>query len=192
MTFTALLLTGGLSTRMGTDKALVRVKGEPLWRRQIRILRELQPDHLVVSARTKPRWLPLDVAFAADTPPSKGPLSGLVAALERLQTSHLLALAIDLPNMTTAYLRELLSIAGERHGVAPTRGDYVEPLCAIYHRDAFPCAQDSLAAGRFSLQELATILHGKGLMEFVTIIPDEEHLFLNANTPTDLDTQTSA
>ncbi len=46
VTITALLLTGGLSTRMGTDKATFVFEGKALWARQLKLLRELQPEAL--------------------------------------------------------------------------------------------------------------------------------------------------
>jgi len=99
MTLTAVLFVGGRSRRMGADKATLEIAGEPLWRKQIKLLRELQPQSLCISARERPAWCPLEIEAVLDDPPSRGPLSGLAAALRRLRTSHLLALAIDLPRM---------------------------------------------------------------------------------------------
>src|SRR5215467_14754983 len=107
MTLTALLMAGGVSRRMGFDKATVMLAGKPLWQRQLTLLKKLHPQNLCVSARCRPAWCPADIEIMLDEPPSRGPLSGLAAALTRLKTSHLLALAIDLPRMTGLHLRQL-------------------------------------------------------------------------------------
>jgi len=60
-TLTAVLFVGGAARRMGTDKASPLWQGEPLWSRQLRTLRELQPQKILISARTRPDWCPAAV-----------------------------------------------------------------------------------------------------------------------------------
>jgi molybdopterin-guanine dinucleotide biosynthesis protein A len=155
MTLTAVLFTGGSSRRMGADKAGLIFDGEPLWSRQLRLLRELRPDALWISARSRPAWCPPEIEVVLDVPPSHGPLSGLSAALSRLQTSHLLVLAVDLPQMTAAHLRKLWSLARPGCGVLPMAGEYFEPLCAIYPASAASAAKDALTSDDLSLHSLA-------------------------------------
>src|SRR5215472_10397984 len=99
-TLTAVLFVGGESRRMGTDKATLILNGEPLWSRQFRVLRDLHPKKVMISARKKPDWCPGDADLALDEPPSRGPLSGLAVSLEKIRTTHLLILAVDMPKMT--------------------------------------------------------------------------------------------
>src|SRR5262249_31891495 len=81
MTFSAVLLAGGESRRMGRDKATILFRGKPLWEVQLEKLKKLAPKEIFVSARVDPPWRPNDVLFVADVPPSRGPLSGLAASL---------------------------------------------------------------------------------------------------------------
>src|SRR2546430_5683480 len=119
ITFTAVLLAGGESRRMGRDKAAVVFRDEPLWRRQLRILRDLGPEEIFVSARSAPTWLPDDVELLLDDPPSHGPLSGLTKAIEQMQTSHLIVLAIDMPFMTSEQMQVICDLAAARCGALP-------------------------------------------------------------------------
>jgi molybdopterin-guanine dinucleotide biosynthesis protein A len=48
LTFSAVLLAGGESRRMGRDKAAVVFRDEPMWRRQLRVLRDLVPEKVFV------------------------------------------------------------------------------------------------------------------------------------------------
>src|SRR5450631_272010 len=101
MTLTAVLLAGGESRRMGRDKAAITFRGEPLWQRQLEVLRALLPEKIFVSVRQEPSWLSLETELLLDEPPSRGPLSGLTRALASTQTSHLVVLAVDMPFMTS-------------------------------------------------------------------------------------------
>ncbi|HEX8078446.1 MAG TPA: molybdenum cofactor guanylyltransferase, partial [Chthoniobacterales bacterium] len=112
----ALLLAGGESRRMGRDKATMEVGGEPLWKRQLKVLRALGPEKMFVSARTAPAWLPDHVALLLDDPPSRGPLSGLAKALASMETTHVVALAVDMPFITVGELQRLLEHVTEECG----------------------------------------------------------------------------
>jgi molybdopterin-guanine dinucleotide biosynthesis protein A len=186
MTLTAVLFTGGSSRRMGADKAGLIFAGEPLWSRQLRLLRELQPDALWVSARSRPEWCPPEIEVVLDGPPSRGPLSGLSAALSRLQTSHLLALAVDLPQMTAEHLHKLWSLAKPGCGVLPMAGDCFEPLCAIYPADAASAAKDALASTDVSLHSLAQGLVQKKQAQIHHLSDADRRFYHNVNTPGDL------
>ena len=184
---TALLMAGGLSRRMGRDKATLIVAGEPLWARQLRLLRELESEAIWISARARPEWRPEEVEVILDEPPSRGPLSGVAAALARLQTSHLLALAIDLPRITSAHLRKLQARAVVGCGVVPFNGDRFEPLCAIYPKEAAAVASERLQRNDVSLQGLVSTLAAKKLVRAYSVEAIEKELYLNVNTLQDLE-----
>ncbi len=186
MTLTAVLFTGGLSRRMGSDKAAIAIAGEPLWARQLRVLRELPPHALWVSARVRPLWCPAEIEVVLDAEPSRGPLSGLATALRQMKTSHLLALAVDLPRITVEPLRKLWPLAAPGCGVVPARGEFLEPLCAIYPREAAERAERALAGEDVSLHGLSRTLLREGLLRTYSLSDEEEPLFHNANTPADL------
>ena len=182
----AVLLAGGRSRRMGVDKATLLVSGEPLWKRQLRVISDLRPGAVWVSARTVPSWCPAEIEVVTDKPPSRGPLSGIVAGLRRLQSSHLLVLAIDLPQMTTEHLRNLCALARPGTGVIPFHGDYFEPLCAIYPVDALVAAETALTSGDVSLQHFAQSLLLKSQVQVYELASEERPLYLNMNTPSDV------
>src|SRR5437879_4715270 len=100
MMISAVLLAGGKSRRMGQDKATMLFGGAPLWQIQLEFLRKTQSQDLFVSAQTDPPWRPTDLGFVADDQPSRGPMSGIAAALSRTTADHLLVLGIDMPFMT--------------------------------------------------------------------------------------------
>ena len=185
MTFTAVLLAGGQSRRMGRDKATIIFRDEPLWKRQLGVLRELAPTKIFVSARTRPSWLPDDVELLLDERPSRGPLSGLTKALERTQTSHLFALAVDMPFMTREQMRALRDLTVTGRGIIPLIGERTEPLAAIYPREAGPDFIAALAGSDFSLQVLVRRLATSEKVRLFPVAEKEEHLYRSVNEPGD-------
>jgi molybdenum cofactor guanylyltransferase len=182
-TLTAALFAGGESRRMGADKATLIFNGEPLWSRQVRILRELSPARLMISARSKPDWCPADVEVVRDEPPSRGPLTGLAAALGKIQTTHLLAFAIDLPQMTSAHLKKLWELAEPGLAIVPQNNEFIEPLCAIYPAEAINVAREASAAKDVSLRAFVSALAAQKRIRFYTITESEASMYQNANTP---------
>jgi molybdopterin-guanine dinucleotide biosynthesis protein A len=186
MTLAALLLAGGESRRMGRDKAALEFDGQPLWKRQLQILRNLKPKKIFVSARTQPSWLPDDAVLLLDDPPSRGPLSGLTKALEQMQTTHLVALAVDMPFITAEQLRFFFSLAGEGCGVVPMIGERAEPLAAIYAKGSASDFAATLAGRDFSLQNLVRMLSAAGKVRMSPVSPKDEYFYRSVNEPGDL------
>jgi molybdopterin-guanine dinucleotide biosynthesis protein A len=187
MTLTTMLMAGGQSRRMGFDKATLTIGGEPLWQRQLRVLAELKPAAVWVSARIKPPWCPAEIEVLLDAPPSRGPLSGLAAGLHRLETSHLLVLAIDLPNISAEHLRKLCSLIRPGCGVIPTNAGSFEPLSAIYPIESAPTVREALSSSNFSLQHIAKALVRQNRAEAYVVPAEERAFYLNLNRPSDVE-----
>ena len=171
---------------MGRDKAIVWFRGKPLWQVQLELLRQLTPQEIFVSARSDPDWRPADVQFIADDPPSRGPLSGLTTSIERITTSHLLVLAIDMPEMTGTYLKFLYSQIKAGCGVVPKINNRAEPLAAIYPREAVSEFRSALRSAEFSLQSVTRDLAAAGKLREIAVPEHETKLFLNFNAQDEL------
>src|SRR5690348_17763401 len=130
MRCSALLLAGGKSSRMGRDKAFLELEGEPLWQRQLATLRALSPEQLLIAGPRREQWTGLEVI--ADQIAEAGPLAGIAAALHKCTAPHLVVLAVDLPMVTSDFLRALLELCREEQGAVPTAAGAAEPLAAIY------------------------------------------------------------
>jgi molybdopterin-guanine dinucleotide biosynthesis protein A len=184
--FSAVLLAGGESRRMGRDKATIEFDGRPLWERQLEIRRALRPAMIFVSARITPLWLPADTELLLDDPPSRGPLSGLTKALAAMQTTHLLALAVDMPFVTIEPLRSLCRLARAGQGVVPMIRDQAEPLAAIYPAEAAVHFAAALAGKDFSLQRIIQKLAAEEKIRLFALHPKDESLYRSVNEPDDL------
>lgn len=130
--WTAVVLTGGRSTRMGQDKAATRIAGRTLLQRVVTAV----PDaaEIVIVGPEQRVGLPVEVRWTCEEPPGGGPVAGLLAALPLVRTPVLVALATDLPFLggMPRRLVERLTRA-EVDAVIPvdaTGRD--QPLCAAY------------------------------------------------------------
>ena len=177
---------------MGTDKAFIEIDGVPLWRRQLQVVQQLSPHELFVAGPAHDDWQQKDCIIIPDAEPNSGPIGGVVAALQRCSAPLLLVIAIDLPNITTDYLRELVDSCATDIGAVPISGERFEPVAAVYPRRALPLAQSCLASRDLALQTFAARCVDEGLAVQKEITAEERVLFLNMNTPEDLVTLTNA
>jgi molybdopterin-guanine dinucleotide biosynthesis protein A len=185
--FSAVLLAGGKSTRMGSDKAAIEMEGQALWQRQVATLTALQPRELFIAGRPDGPYLGGAVEVIHDLHPGCGPLGGLEAACWRLQTPLLCVLAVDLPWMTPALLSRLVHLAQrDGRGVVPRNGEYFEPLAAVYPRAILPVIGEHLRQADYSMQALVRHAVELDLVLPCVLSEEERGLFRNANTPADI------
>ena len=96
------VLAGGLSSRMGSDKAMLSWRGRPLIERQLEVLREVGVDEVRVSG-ARP-----DYAGIADPVAQAGPLGGLAGVAQALADEvDLLVIPVDMPLLQAGLLRRL-------------------------------------------------------------------------------------
>lgn len=182
--FAAALIAGGQSRRMGRDKAFLDWQGQPLWEAQLDKLAALQPARLLLSCRREQTISAPQVEFVYDPPGSDGPLPALARCLEAVDMP-VLALAVDMPRVTAAFLRELIAMSSTAHRGVIYHGTHgYEPLCALYPVTIMPLLQEAIAQGNFRFQNLIQNAVEAG---WLTVVPmTQEKLFSNLNTPADL------
>lgn len=128
---TAIILAGGDSRRMGSDKAGLVLDGQTLLQRVIATMRLLFPL-LIVSAR-QPRP-DIDLPQVCDAPAGEaaGPLAGLVASLESVTTPWSFVVACDMPFLKPQIV-ELLALSRTTHqAVVPVVAGHPQALAAFY------------------------------------------------------------
>src|ERR1035437_4563038 len=194
------VLAGGQSSRMGTEKALIRLAGEPLVAHAVRILRQAGLTVQIAGARS-----PLhDFApVVIDSEPDRGPLGGICAVLAATSARRVVFIPVDMPSLPASLLAFLLEEAQAEKVVVtvPAIGGFAQTFPAVIDRAAQPwlcAALESGHRGCFSAYQAAAA----GLKLAVKIVPVEqavkdgrlariealpvESWFLNVNEPADL------
>jgi molybdenum cofactor guanylyltransferase len=186
--FTAVLLAGGKSRRMGQDKAYLEVNWQgvsmPLWERQLSVLQSVAPEAIVISGPRKQGY-PAATAVLADRWAGVGPLGGIATCLYQTRSTLLLVLAIDLPQIMPGFLMKLLDRSEAGCGVVPVHHNRFEPLIAVYPGAALQVALDQLQQEDYVLQNFIDKLLEAGLMISYDVEMSEEHQLENWNTPED-------
>jgi molybdopterin-guanine dinucleotide biosynthesis protein A len=173
----AILLAGGVSRRMGRDKALLPWAGRPLIAHIADRLRRCC-DELLISANDPARYGFLGAPVVADRQPGEGPLMGLASCLAAARHDRNLLLGCDMPHPPLPLLRRMLAGADGVDAVVPrTRDGRPEPLCAVYRRSCLPAATRLLAAGRRRMTDLLDAVRVRWV--------DTDTPPANLNTPAD-------
>jgi molybdopterin-guanine dinucleotide biosynthesis protein A len=149
-----LVLTGGLSQRMGTDKAALPYAGRPQLVRAFTLL-SARVASCFVSLRPVQRHDPLRRQYPVivDTLENCGPTAGLVAAHTAYPDVAWLVLACDMPLMDGASLDALIAARDPRYHAVAFRSAYdglPEPLCTIWEPPALALLCQQVTAGALS------------------------------------------
>lgn len=185
--YSGFVLAGGASRRMGSDKAALLVNGEPLWARQVRVLREAGARPVTLVRAPHQPILSPDVQQIHDAIASIGPLAGLHAALTHASQPAVGVLAIDMPAIDAGWFRWLREACPRDTGAVACRDGRFEPLAAIYPRRALPLVMHQIEQGSHSLQALAEQLVAAGLMKALPLAAAATWRVANWNTPRDIE-----
>jgi molybdopterin-guanine dinucleotide biosynthesis protein A len=160
------VLAGGESRRMGRDKALVEVDGEPLWKRQAGVLRSAGASRVVLARRREQDAIGYpDCCFDAFR--DCGPLAGIHAALGIGGNPLVAVLAVDMTGIDAAWFDWLRLSCRPGAGAVAGNAERVEPLAAFYPTVAMPEVEARLARRELSVQALARGLAAAGMMSIV-------------------------
>lgn len=179
MDLAGVIVCGGGSRRMGTDKARLEIDGEDLLRRAARRLAEVaQP--VVIAPGQRGRYGALPWPEVDDVVPAAGPGSGLIAALAVSPHARMAAVAVDLPNASPDLLVELgASWAGEV-AVVPVAAGRDQWLHAVWSAAAHDTLRERLIDGARSFVALTDGLPVR------RVAAPGERFALNLNRPEDL------
>jgi len=157
------VLTGGKSTRMGRDKALLpldmnRTRSESLVEHVATRVRAAAGRVSLIGAPE--RYAALGLPLHADLVEDCGPIGGVYTALKLASADWNLVVACDMPGVTVEFLTSLLKAARDNEAVcvAAQTPDGLHPLCAVYHRRALPAVEAAIARKSLKMQDLLSSL----------------------------------
>lgn len=178
------VLAGGNSRRMGANKSLIQWDGKSLLEWQAEKLWACCDKVYISSGSDQP----LLGAFPCvpDKFGGKGPMDGIASAFHASDAGALLVLAVDLPGVSLRLLQGLCD-RFEQTGitVAARAGEFPQPLCAIYPREALPILEKALATDNLRMMELLKSLHADSLSLHDFHPPIHEMELFNVNLPED-------
>jgi len=181
MQATAIIMAGGGSSRMGTDKSMLPIKGQSMIEAICEQLRGFF-DEILISANEVDKFAFLGFEVVPDKVPEQGPLMGIASALEASANELNFVVACDIPKLNLSCVNRMLTEAIESQAdiVVPTTGEEkYEPLFAIYRKSALDAINKALSSGKRKITEVFTLCRVKH------IELDNTDWLVNLNTTAD-------
>lgn len=141
---TAIILAGGDSQRMGSDKADLLFDGQSLLHRVNAAMQQAFPKVILSVRQPRPE---IDMPQVCDDPSYAGPLAGLVSGLAKIDTSWAFVVACDMPFIKTPVIHLLAQKRAGCQAVVPIVQGFPQPLAAFYARSCLDVIQAHLQAG---------------------------------------------
>lgn len=180
---TAIILAGGKSTRMKTDKGLVLFKSKPLIQHVIDAISPLTPSIIIITSN--PAYEKFGYPCFADEIHHKGPLAGIFTGLTHSSTQKNILLGCDMPFLTTTLLEALISDCGNEDVLLTEHQGKAEPLCSIYDLHCIPHLRKCLEENHLKITDALQGLHTR-VISFDEAGWFRGNEFANMNTPDSL------
>ena len=182
---TGILLAGGLSERMGREKAFIQVGNSMMYQFPLRVLESLC-QKILISTRKK---LAIEEAHeqVKDLISGIGPMGGLYTCLKHSETELNFVAPCDLPLVNNELFLHLLKhVDGCDLVIAAGQPGKPEPLCGIYRKTVLPVIQEMIREKNYAIHQLLTRVNSKIILVDHGLPFFHEKLFSNVNSPSDL------
>jgi molybdopterin-guanine dinucleotide biosynthesis protein A len=171
----AVILNGGKSSRMGSDKSQLIIEGQTLLERAVHLVSAMA-NQVYVSGRVNAGSLPTLPDFAENI----GPMGGILGALESLpEQDRILFIPVDMPFLTRETLSNLIEASTSiSSALVDMRGAPI-PVVAVYTQETGKVFRDFVESGNYGLQVALRE------MQFNAVQGQDARECMNINTPED-------
>lgn len=182
---TGIILAGGQSSRMGTNKALLDINGKRVIER---VVEELQStvNNIIIVTNSFEEYEFLGFPLVEDEWKGMGPLAGIHAGLTASQTNKNLIVACDMPFISSSLGMLLLSQLEHYQGVVPEIAGQLHPLFAAYRKEVKEEVKKSLEQDQRRIRSFFSQIHVKIMNERELAsngFEVQEASFFNMNNP---------
>lgn len=178
--FTFIILAGGKSSRMGTEKGLLPLNNKPLIQYTLDVVKHLS-ENIIIVANNK-LYEQFGYKVIPDKYENKGPLAGIYSGLLHSSTSKNIILTCDSPFITEELLQLLIQNSFDNEFVYPIFESKIYPLTAFYHKLSLNKIKIELENNRLKVKDLLNILKSKEIV----LSQHFSKAMINVNTLEDL------
>jgi molybdopterin-guanine dinucleotide biosynthesis protein A len=183
----AIILAGGKSSRMGTNKALLKVSEKTNIERIVIQLKKLFDDIILVTNEPE-AYSFLNIKVTTDQYHGKGPLAGLHAGLVASRFEKNVIVACDMPFISSEFARDLVNRIGNYDAVIPVINGRQHPLFSVFKKKNIERIAESIDNEQLRMRGLLDQLYvlyltEKDLMDYSK--ESLERIFFNMNNPID-------
>lgn len=184
-----IVLCGGLSQRMGHDKAGLPFGPESMLARVVRLLADVVEPVVVVAAvgQTLPA-IPNNIEVVRDEHSERGPLEGLAAGLRACRESAdaCYVTGCDTPRLVPAFVSRMFELLGDYDAAVPIVDGHRQPLSAVYRLSLLPQIDELRQNGTSGPRGLLAKVRAREVAEDkVTDVDPDLVSITNINHPAD-------
>ncbi len=193
----ALIISGGMSVRMGRDKKFLEIDGKSFIERAVDVARGFADEIIVVvgskeqMGSTKAQGIE-GVTVVIDMLEGMGPVMGLLTGMHAAKGEWVVVLPTDAPMMDAQVFEHMLDRMEWHDAVVPVNGEHLEPLHAVYERGLMveACGWALEVGGKNA--SLHKIVRGLAKVKYIPVEEFREYdrellTFYNVNTKEDLE-----
>jgi molybdopterin-guanine dinucleotide biosynthesis protein A len=144
-TITGIILSGGKSSRMGTNKLFLKIGDKTVIEIIVDLMSSLFSE-IILSTNSAEELAFLQLPTVADFYQDAGPLAGIHAALLHSRTDANLVISCDLPRMSREMLEHIVSLPSDKAIVICRAAGFLQPFPGRYHKRALHAIEEILAA----------------------------------------------
>ena len=134
---TGIILCGGKSSRMGQNKAFLKLGGQTAIERTAALMGSLFAKNILIT-NTPAEYTFLNLEMFQDIYKDRGPLAGIHAGLAHSTTRKNFVISCDMPMVTQEAIRFIVDFPSTQAIVVPLADGFVQQLCGIYNKE---CAE---------------------------------------------------
>jgi molybdenum cofactor guanylyltransferase len=182
---TGIILAGGKSSRMGANKALLKIGDKTVIERIVHQLNRIVDEIIVVTNHFQDYEF-LQLPMVEDNWKGMGPLAGIEAGLNASSTERNLVVACDMPFISIDLGKYLLTTLAQYQAAVPEISGQLHPLFAAYRKDMCEAVSKSLNENQLRIKQLLHTIHVKIIKNELLNslgISTEEIYFFNMNHP---------
>lgn len=182
-----MILAGGENTRMPVSKAFIKVNGEKIIERNLRIMRRLFSEVLIVTNQPE-EYVYLSAQMLGDVYDVRGPMTGIFTALLNSSNEWVFVSACDIPFINEEIISYASSMREGYDAVVPGSGKAAEPLFAFYSKRLVSSMEQGILSGKRGMKDFLDKKKVKYIKKTeIKGFDPEAKSFINLNTPEDIE-----
>ncbi|MBF0496348.1 MAG: molybdenum cofactor guanylyltransferase [Deltaproteobacteria bacterium] len=184
---TGVILSGGLNTRMGVNKAFIPILGRRIVDLLLQVMTPCFKEVMLITNAPQD-YLDLDLMLVTDVQKGLGPFGGLLTALLYVETPYFFITACDTPFINPKLIQGLLALLPKGGDIIiPATPEGYQPLMALYSKRCLKVVEDFVKSGRRKIYEIFP--HVKTVKvepPELYVMDSQGYSFFNLNTPEDV------
>ncbi len=181
---TAIILAGGKSSRMGSDKSLLKLGDKTLIEHVVNALRPYVSSIIIVTNNEEKFSFLNKVSFVPDIKKNQGPFIGLISGIRAIDTKWCFATSCDMP-LIDGKIIDFLWKRKNGYIASPVSNEGYEPLISLYSKDILPFAEDMMAENMRSINKFIATMEHRGFVDKIDknelLEVFDKKVFLNIN-----------